>query len=334
MRLAAGTVLLCLAALAATAAGATELQAALERAHRAYAGVESGENARYIPALAEVDASAFGLAAVDVHGRVYSVGDADTPFAIMSAAKPFTLALLLEQRGPDFLRERIGVEPTGTPFNALPGRGALNPMVNAGALSVVSHIEAEGPEARWALILDRYRAFAGEPLQLMQKVYDSVRSSNYRNRAMVNLLQEGGLLGAEPATTLDSYNRQSSVAVTARQLATMGATLANGGVNPRSGERAMSADHVDEVLAVMLTAGFYDESGAWAYRVGLPAKSGVGGGIVAVVPGRMALASWSPRLSPAGNSTRGMLALTALARELELSLFRVPGPEARHTPGN
>ena len=203
--------------------------------------------------------------------------------------------------------------------------GPLNPMVNAGALSAVSHLQAASPEERWSLISDRYRAFAGEPLALMQDVYESVSSGNYRNRALVNLLAERGALGTGAAATLDSYNRQSSIAVTARQLAVMGATLANAGVNPHTGERAVAASYVDEVLAVMMTAGLYDESGRWAYTVGVPAKSGVGGGIVAVVPGTLALAAFSPRLSPAGNSVRGTLALTALARELGLSLFAAPG---------
>jgi len=311
---------------AASAGAEVDLQAALERAHHDYRGLDEGQNAQYIPALAGADSKRFGLAAVTVDGEVFTAGDADVPFAIMSAAKPFTLALVLEQHGRAFVRERIGVEPTGEPFNALeetfaPGRGPLNPMVNAGAIATVSLVEAEDSEARWSLILDRYQAFAGESLAVMKDVYDSVGASNYRNRALVNLLQENGHLGAEPVSTLDVYNRQSSVAITARQLATMGATLANGGVNPRTDKRAIASALVDEVLAVMLMAGFYDESGRWAYDVGLPAKSGVGGGIVAVVPGRLALSAYSPRLSAAGNSVRGMRAITAIAEELGLSLF-------------
>lgn len=334
MRLAREALLLCLTALAAAAPASDQgtLQTALERVHRNYVDVDVGETAQYIPALAEADPSAFGLAVVCIDGTVYSAGDADISFALMSAAKPFTLALLLDQRGPGFVREKIGVESTGDPFNAVPvgNAGPLNPMVNAGALSTVSHLEAADPKGRWSLISERYRAFAGEQLPLMQGVYESVSSGNYRNRALVNLLAERGALGADAATTLDIYNRQSSVAVTARQLAIMGATLANAGINPRTGERAVAASHVDEVLAVMMTAGLYDESGRWAYTVGVPAKSGVGGGIVAVVPGTMALAAYSPRLSPAGNSVRGTLALKALARDLDLSLFGPKGDP--HSP--
>lgn len=312
---------------AASAGAEIDLQAALERAHREYRGLDEGRNAQYIPALAEADSNRFGLAAVTVDGEVFTAGDADVPFAIMSAAKPFTLALVLEQHGRTFVQERIGVEPTGEPFNALDedfatGSGPLNPMVNAGAIATVSLVDAKDSDARWSLILDRYRAFSGDRLDILKPVYDSVGGSNFRNRALVNLLEEKGRLGADPLSTLDVYNRQSSVAVTARQLATMGATLANGGLNPRTGKRAMAAAFVDEVLALMLMAGFYDESGRWAYDVGLPAKSGVGGGIVAVVPGRMALAAYSPKLSPAGNSVRGMRALAAIADDLGLSIFK------------
>lgn len=324
-----------LVGLAASAGAEVDLQSALERAHRDYRGLDEGRNAQYIPALAEADSKRFGLAAVTVDGDVFTAGDADVPFAIMSAAKPFTLALVLEQHGRAFVRERIGVEPTGEPFNALEddfatGRAPLNPMVNAGAIATVSLVEAKDSDARWSLILDRYGVFAGEPLEIMNRVYDSVGGSNFRNRALVNLLEEKGRLGADPLSSLEVYNRQSSVGVTARQLATMGATLANGGLNPRTGKRAMAPALVDEVLAVMLMAGFYDESGRWAYDVGLPAKSGVGGGIVAVVPGRMALAAYSPKLSPAGNSVRGMRALASIAEDLGLSLF-TSRPKGRAT---
>ncbi|MAT95146.1 MAG: glutaminase A [Halioglobus sp.] len=302
------------------------LQAALDSAYSAVEADDSGENAQYIPALAAADPEAFGLVIVTVDGRVIERGDTGVPFAIMSAAKPFTLALLLQQQGTQVVLERIGVEPTGLPFNSLEGidRGVpkpLNPMVNAGAITAVSLLQVDAPEQRWPLLLDYYGRFAGEPLELMGDVYKSVSQSNYRNRALVNLLQVNGWLGADPSSTLDVYNKQSSVAVTARQLAAMGATLANAGINPLSGERVLDAQYVDEVLALMTLGGFYDESGWWAYSAGLPAKSGVGGGIVAVVPGRMAIVGYSPRLSAAGNSVRGMRAIQAISRELELSLF-------------
>jgi glutaminase len=308
---------------------ATRLSDAVLRAHAAYRTLDEGETAQYIPALAEADPDRFGLVAMTVAGDVIAVGDTDLPFAIMSAAKPFTLALLLSQQGRESVLERIGVEPTGLPFNDLSGiekdrNQPMNPLVNAGAITTVSLLEVDSPEQRWPLILDYFSAFAGEPLDLMGDVYKSISTSNYRNRALVNLLQVNGWLGADPTSTLDVYNKQSSVAVTARQLAAMGATLANGGVNPITGKRVLDAGLVDEVLSVMLLSGFYNESGRWAYNVGLPAKSGVGGGVVVVVPGQLALAAYSPRLSPAGNSIRGMRAIAWIARELRLGLFTSP----------
>jgi glutaminase len=313
--------------LAGTVSGAdNRLERAVEAAYESHAGNTDGDNARYIPALAKADPEHFGIAVVTVDGTVVTRGDAERPFAIMSAAKPFTLALLLQQQGTEAVVEKIGVEPTGQPFNSLDGidrgdRRPMNPMVNAGAITAVSLLQAERPGLRWSLIRDFYGQLAGEPLALMEDVYQSVSTSNYHNRAIINLLQEHQWLGADPDDTLDAYNRQSCVAVTARQLAVMGATLANGGVNPVTGRRVLEAQYVDEVLAVMLLSGFYDESGRWAYRAGLPAKSGVGGGIVAVVPGEMAIVGFSPRLSPAGNSVRGAAAIESISRELGLSLF-------------
>ncbi len=303
------------------------LEGVVEAAYDRYRGVTDGQNAQYIPALAKADPERFGIAVVTVDGEVVARGDTERPFAIMSAAKPFTLALLLQQQGADAVLEKIGVEPTGRPFNALDGidrgeKGPMNPMVNAGAITAVSLLRPERPDGGWELIRDFYGQLAGEPLALMEDVYRSVSTSNYHNRAITNLLQEHQWLGADPQSTLDIYNRQSCVAVTARQLAVMGATLANGGVNPVTGRRVVEEQYVDEILSVMLLSGFYDESGRWAYRAGLPAKSGVGGGIVAVVPGEMAIVGFSPRLSPAGNSVRGAGAIEYISRELGLSLFR------------
>jgi glutaminase len=311
----------------AQAADSKDLQSALDAAYDAVAADSSGTTAQYIPALANADPEPFALVIVTAEGEVYSRGDIDTVFPIMSAAKPFTLALLLQQRGADFAHEHIGVEPTGLPFNALDGiergRGQpMNPMVNAGAITTVSLLTVEEPEQRWPLILDAYSRFAGEPLALMADVLKSVSVSNYRNRALVNLLQNEGWLGADPTSSLDAYNKQSCVAVNAVQLATMGATLANGGINPLTGEEVIEPQYVDEVLSVMMLSGFYDESGWWAYTAGLPAKSGVGGGVVAVVPGKLAIAGFSPRLSEAGNSVRALRAIQHLSASLDLSLFK------------
>jgi len=321
-------VLLLLGPLAAVpAVSQPDLQAALDAAYSFAESEDSGETAQYIPALADADPNPFALVIVTADGQVYRRGETRKVFPIMSAAKPFTLALLLQQRGSDYVTKNIGVEPTGLPFNALNGiqrgRGKpMNPMVNAGAITTVSHINVNEPEQRWPLILDTYEQFAGAKLEVMGDVLNSVSISNYRNRALVNLLQNEGWLSADPTSTLDAYNKQSCVAVTTEQLATMGATLANGGVNPLTDAKVLDSSLVDEVLSVMMLSGFYDESGAWAFRAGLPAKSGVGGGIVAIVPGKMAIAGYSPRLSSAGNSVRALLAIEHLSEALNLSLFK------------
>jgi len=309
------------------ASAQSDLQTALDDAYAFAKADSSGETAQYIPALAEADPEPFGLVIVTAEGDIYSRGDSAVEFPIMSAAKPFTLALLLQQRGVDYVTANIGVEPTGLPFNALDGvqrgRGKpMNPMVNAGAITTVSHLEVEEPEQRWPLILETYEQFAGEELAVMGDVLESVAISNYRNRALVNLLQNEGWLLADPTSTLDAYNKQSCVSVTAKQLAVMGATLANGGLNPVTNETVVDGAHVDEVLSVMMLSGFYDESGLWAYRSGLPAKSGVGGGVIAIVPGKMAIAGYSPRLSTAGNSVRALRAIQHLSDSLDLSLFK------------
>ncbi|WP_439133826.1 glutaminase A [Pseudomaricurvus sp.] len=303
-----------------------DIQAALDSAYERFKNLKDGETAQYIPALAEADPDHFGLAIITVDGQVFTKGDANQAFAIMSAAKPFTLALLLTQTSPDFVLQKIGVEPTGLPFNSLSGiepdaPNTINPLVNAGAITAVSLLKANSGEQRWQQVRDMYQRFAGEPLPLMQDVYESVGKSNYHNRAIANLLQNSQMLGASPEETLDVYNKQSCVAVTARQLATMGATLANAGTNPITGENVLAADQVEKVLALMTMNGFYNESGWWAYTAGLPAKSGVGGGIVAIAPGKMALVGYSPRLSPAGNSVRAMKALQAISENLKLSVF-------------
>ncbi|WP_162846077.1 glutaminase A [Seongchinamella sediminis] len=329
----AAGLLLALASAGAPAAAldTAALEAAVDSAYRAYRDHNEGDPAQYIPALAAAEPDRFGIVVMTADGRVIARGDSGTAFPIMSAAKPFTAALVMQQRGPQAVVRELGVEPTGDPFNALTGiirqrNEPLNPLVNAGAITAVSLIQAAEPEQRWPLLLDYYSRFAGEPLHIQEDVYRSVAGSNYRNRALVNLLQQESWLQAEAASTLDIYNKQSCVAVTARQLAVMGATLANAGVNPATGERVLEAPLVTHLLALMTLSGFYDESGWWAFTAGLPAKSGVGGGIVAVAPGKLAIATFSPRLSPAGNSVRGMLAIQAISRQLGLSVFNPGAP--------
>lgn len=302
------------------------LKESVEAAYHRYLDLDEGELADYIPALAEADPDDFGIVVVTADGERFERGDTDKRFAIMSAAKPFTVALVMQQRGRGVVVDRIGVDPTGLPFNSLSGIDPLdgrplNPMVNAGAITAVSLVTASDPDERWSAILGFYDLLAGDQLEIMNDVYVSVSTSNYRNRAIVSLLQQSGRLGADPDETLDVYNKQSCVAVTAGQLAVMGATLANGGVHPLTGKRVLDPEPVRDVLAVMMMNGMYDESGNWAVRAGLPAKSGVGGGIVAVAPGRLAIVAYSPRLSESGNSVRAMRAIEDIAREQRLSVF-------------
>ncbi len=302
------------------------LQELVDEAHARFKDLKEGKNADYIPILASVPSELFGLAIVTVDGKLITAGDVDYPFSIQSVSKPFTMALVMEEQGLDAVFEKIGVEPTGMPFNSiiaieLNPRRSINPLVNAGAIAAVSMLEAKSPEERWKKILDGYSAYAGEPLKLIDEVYVSEAKTNYRNRAIANLLYAYNRVYCDPMEATDVYTKQCSVGVTARQLAVMGATLANGGVNPRTGKRVLRRDYVDEVLAVMLMAGFYDESGEWAYRTGLPAKTGVGGGIVAVVPGKMAIVGFSPRLNEAGNSVRAMRAIDYIAEKLKDNIF-------------
>ncbi|MEI8078149.1 MAG: glutaminase A [bacterium] len=302
------------------------LQQAVDTAYAKFKNEPGGANASYIPCLAKVPSQLFGVVIVTVEGKVYQAGDVDYGFAIESVSKPFTAALVMNESGPDTILEKIGVEPTGMPFNSViavelePNR-SVNPFVNAGAMASVSLVKAKNPQEKWAKILAHYRKFAGAPLTMSDEVYQSEASCNQHNRAIAELLFSYQRLYADPLETCDVYTRQCSVLVTAKQLAVMGATLANGGVNPITKERCLDAASVPKLLAVMMMAGFYDESGAWAWKSGLPAKTGVGGGIVSVVPGKMAIVGFSPPLDAAGNSVRGASAIHQIVAELNLNLF-------------
>jgi len=305
---------------------AAQLQALVAEAHALYKDVSDGANANYIPILDTVPSDLFGVVIVTRTGQVFSAGDVDYEFSIQSVAKPFTAALVMQQQGPEAVREKIGVEPTGLPFNSklalelLPAR-SVNPLVNAGAIAAVSLVEAKSERDRWKQVLNNLRGFAGAKLRLIDEVYDSEYSSSWSNRAIANLLYNYERLYSDPEEALVVYTKQSSVGVTANQLGVMAATLANGGLNPVTGERLLAEEHVPELLAVMLTAGFYDESGVWSYTAGLPAKTGVGGGIVAVVPGEIGIAAFSPRLNEAGNSVRAMKAIQHISERLNASIF-------------
>ena len=240
-----------------------------------------------------------------VEGRVHAVGDAEVPFTIMSVAKPFTFALVCDVLGPDEIQRRVGVNATGLPFNSLEALevdtdGRTNPMVNPGAIATASFAPGESATEKWRFVRDGLSRFAGRPLALDEETFESASATNYRNRELAASLARHGGLGCEPAGALDVYTRQSCLAVTARDLAVMGATLADGGVNPVTGERVVSADTCRYALAVMTTAGLYETSGDWLYDVGLPGKSGIGGGIVTVSPGKGGLGTFSPLLDECG----------------------------------
>jgi len=305
---------------------ADSLQALVDEAYAKFKDDQSGKNADYIPYLASVPSELFGIAIVTAGGKVFTAGDTGYPFSIQSCSKVFTLAEIIEESGEDEVLKKIGVEPTGMAFNSVTALGlhdntAINPLVNAGAMASVSMVQAGSADERWNKILAFESSFAGEPLKLIDEVNRSEGGTNFRNRGIASILYNGQHLFCDPIEACEVYTKQCSIGVTARQLAVMGATLANGGVNPITQQRCISPKHVPRVLAVMMMAGFYDESGKWAYTAGLPAKTGVGGGIVAVVPGRMAIVGFSPRLNEAGNSIRATEAINYIAQQLDLNLF-------------
>ncbi len=308
-----------------------ELQAVVDKAYANYKSLQEGANADYIPILTETPSDLFGVVIVTKDGKVYSAGDVDYEFSIQSVSKPFTAALVMSQQGTEVLREKIGVEPTGLPFNSkmaleLYDARSVNPLVNAGAIAAVSLVQAKSEQERWGLVSQNINDFAGRSLTVLEKVYDSEYSTSFGNRAIANLLYNYGRLYSDPEEALRVYTRQCSIGVNAKDLGVMGATLANLGVNPLTNKRVMPAKDVPELLAIMATAGFYDESGDWMYDAGLPAKTGVGGGIVAVVPGKFAIATFSARLNAAGNSIRGLNAIRDIAGELGVGVFG-PNPE-------
>jgi glutaminase len=303
-----------------------DVAALVDEAHRRYREVGAGSVSDVYPALGRVAPGLYGICVASVDGRVHAAGDADVAFTIMSVAKPFTFALVCDVLGADEIQRRVGVNATGLPFNSLEALGhdedgRTNPMVNPGAIATASFAPGSSAAEKWRYVRDGLSRFAGRELELDEGTYASASATNHRNRELAAVLAERGRLGCEPVDALDVYTRQSCLHVTARDLAAMGATLADGGVNPVTGERVVSADTCRYALTVMTTAGLYETSGDWLYDVGLPGKSGIGGGIVTVSPGKGGLGTFSPPLDEAGNSVRGQLAARFLSRRLGLDLF-------------
>jgi glutaminase len=302
------------------------MQRAVDRAYNTFKDVSEGANADYIPILETVPSELFAVVIATNDGQVFSAGDADYRFSIQSVSKPFTAALVMRQQGPEAIREKIGVEPTGLPFNSkaaieMHEQRSVNPLVNAGAIAAVSLVQADGEDERWRLIHENIEGFAGGDLPVLEEVYESEIETASGNRSIAWNLHNYNRLYAPPEESLRVYTRQCSIGVNTRELALMGATLSNGGVNPVTEKRMIPGEHVPELLAIMAAAGFYDESGEWMFNAGLPSKTGVGGGIVSVVPGQFAIAAFSPRLNEAGNSIRAMRAIRSIAGELGVGVF-------------
>jgi glutaminase len=312
------------------------VRALVTEAHERYRVNREGEPSRVYPALAAVDPDLFGVCVVDTDGADFAAGDAGHEFTIMSVSKPFVFALVCELLGAAEARRRLGVNATGLPFNSLAAiergdNGRTNPMVNPGAIAASSLAGGGSPDERWRFIHEGLSRFAGRELALAHDVYEAALATNSRNHAIARRLQSYDRLYCEPAEAVDLYTRQCSLLVDARDLAVMGATLADGGVNPVTGERVVDATICHHTLAVMLTAGLYEGSGDWLYEVGLPGKSGISGGLVTVSPGKGGLGTFAPRLDALGNSVKGQLAARHLSAGLGLDLLSSRPAQARRS---
>jgi glutaminase len=305
---------------------AERVQALLTAAYERFRSNDEGAVSTVYPALARVPADLFGICVAGTSGHLYAAGDAELEFTIMSVAKPFTFALVCEALGPEEVRERVGVNATGRPFNSLAGveespDGRTNPMVNSGAIATTSLVPGRTAEEKWRFVRNGLSRFAGRRLSLDDEVYRSASQTNHRNRDLAGLLERRGRIYWDLAEAVDLYTRQSALSVSARDLAVMGGTLADGGVNPVTGERVVDAETCRFTLSVMATSGLYETSGDWLFEVGLPGKSGIGGGIVTVAPGKAGLGTFAPRLDEAGNSVKGQLTARFLARSAGLDIF-------------
>jgi glutaminase len=295
-----------------------------------YQGVNEGMVADYIPELALADPNWFGVCVTTVDGKVFEVGNCAQTFTIQSISKAFVYGLALEDQGREYVNSKVSVEPTGEAFNAIvldeETNRPYNPMVNAGAIAPTDLIKGKDGTERLKRMLEMFRRYTGRAHDIDVPVFLSEKSTGNRNRAIAYLMLNFGMVSDRIDETLDLYFQQCSILVNARDLSMMAATLANGGVNPITGERALDEHYVQDVVSVMLTCGMYDSSGEWAYRVGMPAKSGVGGGITAVSPGKLGIGTFSPPLDAKGNSVRGIQVCEELSREFGLHPFNVAQP--------
>ena len=313
---------LSLAFVPAQALSKSEIDKALKEAHAQYKDLQEGKNADYIPALAKVPSKYFGIGLVTVDGQVSTTGDVDKEFSIQSISKVFTMAQVMQESGEDVVLNGVGVDATGQVFNSIVAveqfKGhEMNALVNPGAIATTSQVKGKNADEVWAKILAMHSDCAGRPLEVNAEVYKSESDTNQRNQAIGMLMYAYGLIKANPAQATDLYTRQCSINVNAKDLAMMAATLANGGKNPVTQKQVIDQKHVAKILAVMATAGLYDDSGKWLFMTGLPAKSGVGGGIIAVSPGKFGIAAFSPPLDAAGNSVRAQKAIMTISENLD-----------------
>jgi glutaminase len=308
------------------------IQTVLNETYTKFRTLQEGKNADYIPALAKVDSKIFGIALVTTDGKVYTAGDIKSEVSIQSISKVFTMAKVIEEQGPEVIEKTIGVDATGMRFNSIVsvefsqkalGGPEMNSLVNPGAIATTSMVKGGTRDEVWKSILGFHSDFAGRPLSVNQEVFKSEAETNQRNQAIGALMLAYGYIKANPAQATDIYTEQCSISVNAKDLATMAATLASGGRNPVTGKQVMAAKNVPYVLAVMATAGLYDDSGKWLYHTGLPAKSGVGGGIIAVAPGKFGIAVISPPLDDAGNSVRAQRAIKEVVARLNANPYAV-----------
>ena len=315
-----------LSALIARMKSATSpLRDVLAELHARFSGLHEGRVAAYIPELAKVDPNQFAIAIVDVDGRVIEVGQHQELFSIQSISKPFVLGQALEDHGREHVLSKVNVEPTGEAFNSIlldeSTNRPFNPLVNSGAIATTDLIDGKDFPERVNRLLAIFSRFTGRSVNVDPSIFFSERTTGHRNRAIAHLMLNFGMISDRIDETLDLYFQQCSILVNCHDLAVMGATLANGGVNPVTRERAIKPEYVKDVLSIMLSCGMYDFAGRWAYEIGLPAKSGVSGGIVAVVPGQFGIGIFSPRIDARGNSTRGVAVCRELSTRYGLHIF-------------
>lgn len=304
---------------------ASPLRKTLNELYAKYREVHAGEVATYIPELAKADPNLFAISIVSVDGQVVEVGDHQQLFSMQSVSKPFVFGLALEDHGREEVLTKVSVEPTGEAFNSIvldeKSNRPFNPLVNAGAIATADLVEGRDYSERMSRLLGMFSRYVGHPVYVDNAVFLSERTTGHRNRAIAHLMLNFGMVRDRIEESLELYFQQCSVLTNCHDLAVMGATLANGGVNPFSGERALKAEYVKDLLSVMLSCGMYDYAGEWAFRVGIPAKSGVSGGIVAVVPGKFGIGIYSPRLDARGNSVRGVQVCQSLSQQFGLHVF-------------